>query len=141
MRPTDLLEPPDSGGINENPVSDNISVLAFLTSRGNNLRLTSNENIIDSTAPEPQPDPFTDEAVVHDNPAVDTAVSPQDSPQSTTKCSTMVLNLGSEHQQPQMTSIENPSAPEPQQYPVITGGVIVHVKPAVNTALPPQGTA
>ena len=112
--------------------------MAFLTSRSNNLQLTSNENIIDPTAPEPQPDPVTDEAVEHDNPAVDTSVSPQDSPPGTTKCSTKILNLGSEHRQPQMTSIENPSAPEPQRDPVITGGVIVHVKPAVDTALLPH---
>ena len=134
-RPADLLESPDSAGINENPVSDlsaNISVLAFLTSRSNNKQLTPNENIIDPTAPEPQPDPVTDEAIEHDNPAVDTSVSPQDSPPGTTKCSTKILNLGSEHRQSQMTSIENPSAPESQRDPVITGGVIVHVKPAAN---------
>ena len=144
LSPADLLGPPDSAGINENPVSDlsaNISVLAFLTSRGNNLRLTSKENIIDPAAPKPQADLVTGEAIVHDKHAVDTAVSPHDSPQDTIKCSTKVLNFGSEHQQPQMTSIENPSAPEPQRGPVITGGVIVHVKPAVNTAVQPQDKA
>ena len=116
-------------------------MLAFLISRGNNLQLTSNENIIDPAAPKPQPDLVTGGAIVHDKHAIDTAVSPQDSPQDTIKCSTKVLNFSSEHQQPQMTSIENPSAPEPQRGPVITAGVIVHVKPAVNTAIPPQDTS
>ena len=148
MRPAELQGHPNPAGINssflpENPVSDlsaNVSVLAFLASRGNNLRLTSTENIIDPPAPELQPYPVTGGAILHVKPAVDTALPPQNSPQDTTQYSTNVLNLGSEHQQPQLTSIENPPAPETQQGPVITGGVIVQVKPAVDTTLLPLNT-
>ena len=144
---------PDPASINapslpENSVSDrnsNISVLEFIA-RGTNLRskqrppLTSIGNVIAPPAQEPPADPVIGGVIVHVKPPIDTALLSQDSPQGTTQ----VLNLISEQQQTQLTSIENPLAPEPQQGPVITGGVIVHVKTSVNTALPsqdsPQGT-
>ena len=112
-------------------------MLEFLSSRGTNLRskqwppLTSVGNVIAPPAPIP---PVTGREIVHVKPFVNTALPSQDSPQSTTQ----VLNLGSEQQQAQLTSIENPPAPEPQHGPVITGGVIVHVKHFVDTALPSQ---
>ena len=95
-------------------LSANISMLEFLSSRGTNLRskqwppLTSVGNVIAPPAPEP---PITCRQIVHVKPFVDTALPSQDSPQSTTQ----VLNLGSEQQQAQLTSIENPPASELQQ--------------------------
>ena len=71
---------------------------------------------------------------MHVKPAVDTALLPHDPPQ----VSTQVLDLGVEQQQPQLTLIENPPAPEPQKGPIITSGVIVNVKPVSCTALPTQ---
>ena len=134
----------------ENSVSDlsanGISVMEFLASRGTNLRskqqppLTSMGNVIAPPAPEPPLDPVTGGVIVqlHIKPFVNTALPSQDPPQVSTQCSTQVLKLGSELQQPQLTSIENPATSEPQRGPVITGGVIVHVKPAIDTALPPH---
>ena len=111
-------------------------MMEFLASRGTKLQakqrppLTSIGNVIAPPPPEPPADPVTGGVIVNIKPSIDTALPSQDSPQGTTQCSTQVLNLGSELQQPQLTSIENPPAPEPQQGPVVTGGVIVHVKPA-----------
>ena len=119
--------------------NSNISVLEFIA-RGTNLRskqrppLTSIGNVIAPPAPELPAETVTGRGTVHVKTSVNTALPSQDSPQGTTQ----VLNLGSEQQQPQLTSIENPPAPEPQHGPVITGGVIVHVKPFVDTALPSQ---
>ena len=109
----------------------------FLASSDTKLRskqrppLTSIGNVIAPPAPEPPSDPVTGGVIVHVKPYVDTALPSQDSPQGTIQCSTQVLNLGSKLKQPRLTSIENSSSPEPQQGPVATGGVIVHVKPAL----------